>query len=228
MATPFKRSLTLLLRSYVDTQKPLHLSWTCTYCRVKHSANLLENVAGIENKVVSDDLNADIGLMTADGQLLSAVHISKNKRPIANAVAHYQTHNIDYIQVTPNDDPLTSLERPLYVGTCLNPKCEKCGGYQQEKNLLIIDSKCWKCNGGMNVAVLECSGYHGGPDRFTEDELSIARGKGAIIANSFSKTVGHSYLSNTCPHCQMLSGNHFLFDHYDAANMATITMSGFH
>jgi len=66
--------------------------------------------------------------------------------------------------------------------------------------------------------VLDCDGYHGGPDKFSETELNIARGRGASIKSNYSNIVKTAYLSNTCPACDAMTGNHYLFsDHYTSA-----------
>jgi len=212
----FKKSLTALLQKHIDTQQPLPITWRCSWCNDEHGGNLFKKATSITNNVASGDLKADIGLMTGD-KLFVAIHISKNKSPISKAVEHYRAHNIIYIQVNPGDD-LASITKPFFVGTCLNPRCKKCNGFQHEKSLLIIDSECWKCNYPMKVVVLDCDGYHGGPDKFSETELNIARGRGASIKSNYSNIVKTAYLSNTCPACDAMTGNHYLFsDHYTSA-----------
>ncbi|WP_299580473.1 hypothetical protein [Mucilaginibacter sp.] len=66
----------------------------------------------------------------------------------------------------------------------------------------------------MKVAVIDWGGYDAGPDRFSEQELATAGTKGVVIKNNHSKTVGKAYLSNTCPKCEIFTGDHFLFTDY--------------
>jgi len=213
----FKKSLTALLQSYIDDTKPLVMEWQCSFCNNRHTGNLFKKVTAIENNIVSGDMKAEIGLMTADGQLFAAIHVSKNKKPTEAAINYYRTQAIIYIQVVPDEDVLLSVQKPFYVGTCLNPKCKTCGSFQYDKSLVIIDSKCWKCHGDMKVAVLYCEYSVLGPDKFTSEELTIAREKGAIIQTNYSSVVREEYLSNTCPHCQKLTGNYYLFEHLSDA-----------
>jgi phage FluMu protein Com len=117
----------------------------------------------------------------------------------------------------PTDDQtlFDVLSKPRFVMTCLNPKCKKCGHFQQEKTLYIIDADCWKCQAPMKIAVMDYGGHDfPGPDRFSPQELEFARSKGVLIKNNYSKTVRQAYLSNTCPTCDMLTGDHFLFTDY--------------
>lgn len=70
----------------------------------------------------------------------------------------------------------------------------------------------------MKVAVLEKCGHYPGPDEFSDLEVAFARSKGVIIKSNYSKTVRSAYLSNTCPNCEMMTGNHYLFtEHYTSA-----------
>ncbi|HEY5326299.1 MAG TPA: hypothetical protein VIJ27_04815 [Mucilaginibacter sp.] len=94
--------------------------------------------------------------------------------------------------------------------------------------MVIIDSTCWKCKADMKIAVLDCSGYHPDPEAFSEDELSLARSEGVVIKSNYSKTVGRAYLSNTCPSCDTLTGNHYLFtDHFSEAMYGYLTYKRF-
>jgi len=215
----FKNSLIALLQSYIDEQKPLIMEWQCSFCQKNHAGNLFKKVIALENNKVSGELKADIGLMTVDGNLFAAIHISKNKKPTESADIQYRKQGVIYIQIAPNEDHLASIQKPFYVGACLNPKCKTCGSFQYDKSLVIVQSKCWKCSGDMKVAVLDCGGGHyPGPDDFTEAELNIARQNGAVIQSNYSKTAHKSYLSNTCPNCQAMTGDHYLFtDHFTEA-----------
>ncbi|MGF7081597.1 hypothetical protein [Mucilaginibacter sp. UYCu711] len=230
MPTPaaFKQSLYMLLQSHIDEVRPLNMDWICSFCRDGHTGNLLKKVTAIKTDVPSGDLKADIGLFTTNMQLFAAIHISKNKKVKEDTLAYYLSKDIIYIQIQPNEDyVITTIEQPFCVGTCLNPKCTKCGSFQHEKSLFIIDSECWKCDGSMKIAILSAPSYCSGPDTFTDDQLTFARSKGVIIRNNYSKTVGHSYLSNTCPHCEVLTGDHYLWEHLSEAMYGNLTYERF-
>lgn len=205
-----KRCLTLNI--------PLLFSWTCLYCHKNHTGNLLKRVRGVSS---APDCAQMIRLTAEGDDLFGVIAISKNKKLNQELADKYRVLGAVYIQVSPPSEAENvsdSLSNPSYVNTCFNPTCKTCGCFQRKRSLFIIDSFCWKCNGLMKVAVMDCDGYHLGPDRFSEEEISLARSKGAILQNNHSKTVRDSYMSNTCPRCSALTGDHYLFtDHYTEA-----------
>jgi hypothetical protein len=215
----FKQSLFAVLQEHVEQQKPFTISWHCVYCGDPHAGNLFKKA-----RSVSDVVGEPNQMILADenGQTFVVVIISKNKKPNLGIAHSFRDQGIIYLQICPpvgdEKNIVESVSNPRFVSTCLNPKCKTCGGYQSEKSLVIIDSECWKCNSKMKVAIMDCNGHYTGPEAFTGDELTFARSKGVLIKNNFSKTVGESYLSNTCPTCAALTGQHYLFtDHYTEA-----------
>jgi hypothetical protein len=217
MANTFKKSLITLLHSHLTKKNRLLVHWKCVHCRKEHEANLFQDAASLETDVLTGTWKADIGLFNDLNQLIAAIHISKNKRPITEVTAFYQKQNIIYLQLMPGDDSAPSMQHPFFVNACLIPKCETCNSFQCEKNLFIIDSSCWKCANPMKVAVVDCGSQCLGPDKFTEGEITLAREKGTFIQTNYSSVVRDSYLSNTCPSCQKLTGNHYLFEHLEDA-----------
>jgi len=229
-AASFKKTLIGLLDDYIQKQVPLAVSWECIYCGGRHTGNLFKKVRSVADGTT--DHKDEIPLQDETGQTFAVIGISKNKKPNTEIANTYRDQRIIYLQICPplngNDNILETISKPKLVGTCLNPKCKTCGGFQHEKSMVIIDSACWKCGGAMKVAVLDCQGHHPGPDGFTADELGLARSKGVLIQDNYSKTVGHSYLSNTCPSCNMLTGDHFLFtDHFCEAMYGNLTYERF-
>ena len=205
----FKIGLIEVLNDLLLQHSRFEFSWHCTYCDMYHSGDLLKKVVSIK-----DTDEQIIELLDKEEALFAVISISKNKTLNKKVAEKYQSSGTIYIQINPtgNEENITaSLTKPQFVDTCLNPKCEACGGYTQSKNMWIVDSYCWKCEQPMKVAVMDCNGYHGGPDRFSDQELALARSKGVIIQNNYSKTLEEHYLSNTCPACNNFTGDHFLF-----------------
>jgi hypothetical protein len=204
-----------ILNEHLLNRTPFPVSWNCTYCQTLHAGDLLKRVQAIDQPDAGDDL---IKLIGEAGKLFGVINISKNKTLNKKFAEHYGALDAIYIQFNPfanGANIATCLASPEFVDTCLNPKCKNCAGYKKVKSLWVIDSSCWKCKHPMKVAVLDCNGFHGGPDRFNDQELALARSKGAIIQNNYSKTIRNSYLSNTCLQCNNFAGDHFLFtDNY--------------
>lgn len=156
----------------------------------------------------------DINLLDDSGKLFAAIHISKNKNPKMELAEHYRKQEGIYIQVAPTEN----MEQPRFVNTCLNHKCKKCSGFLQDKSMLIINSESWKCNSPMKIAILDGHYYHPDPEVFTTEELAFARDQGAIIQSNYSSVRRAAYLSNTCPACGVITGDHYLFtEHYSPA-----------
>jgi len=215
----FRQALISVFEDHVAHKKPLPISWACAHCYDKHSGNLFKKVHAVA--VVDGEPNS-ISLEDENGKPFAIINISKNKKPNLELASTFQEKSIIYLQISlPVDrepDALESISKPLFVNACLNPRCKKCGGYQGTKSMVVIESKCWKCKGRMKVALMDCNGYYPGPEHFSADEIAFANSKGALIRNNYSKTAGATYMSNTCPGCEALTGQHYLFtDHYTEA-----------
>lgn len=79
--------------------------------------------------------------------------------------------------------------------------------------LCISDrTKCWRCGGIMNTAYGLVDGNPIGPDCFNNEMLTIAKKKGVIIEDRYSKTTSSNSLVNVCPHCNTFIGNFYLHD----------------
>lgn len=101
--------------------------------------------------------------------------------------------------------------------------------------LIPVNDTCWRCekpiksivglnfyNNSEEIASL-CFSTDGIPDlilKYTTNKALASFGVGAI-KNRYSKTMGGSYLSNGCCHCDAIQGDHFIqdlyFDHYYAS-----------
>jgi len=194
------------------------MEWHCDYCRKQHTGNLLKKLQSAVSSV--DDKNV-LELLGSNGDRVAVLQVSKNKRPNLDLAKQYRETGTIFIQVCPPvsfEDAIDCLSKPRHVDFCINPVCHECGNYKHEQSLVIINSSCWKCHSPMKVAVREVHHYQpAGPDEFSDKELDIARNKGVLIQTNFSKTVGDAYLSNTCPHCEAMTGNFYLTEHLSDA-----------
>ncbi|XHR97426.1 hypothetical protein ACFJIV_12670 [Mucilaginibacter sp. UC70_90] len=213
----FTAEIVSLLNRNILTNTPFQITWDCIHCKSQHTGDLLKKVQSIK----VNDIDGTLQLMDDKSKLFAVICISKNKTLNKKVADSYLPHDAIFIQIDPTGNATNitaSIQKPKHLNVCLNPICIACGQHMQQKSLLVIDSNCWKCSAPMKVAVLDCDGYYGGPDRFSPDELALARNKGAIIQTNYSKTVEDYYLSNTCPACNNFAGDHFLFtDNYCAA-----------
>lgn len=56
------------------------------------------------------------------------------------------------------------------------------------------------------------------PEELADPEVQAARKAGARLENRFSRTVGHRYLANVCPHCNQITGSFYLHDYWDLSD----------
>lgn len=84
-----------------------------------------------------------------------------------------------------------------------------------KEDLRIVRAECWNCKKEMRIAFL---GENTSPEGFGEEDIGLAKSRGVIIEERYSKTRGEAYLANICPHCDEMFGDWFLPDYwYDDA-----------
>lgn len=129
---------------------------------------------------------------------------------------------------------------------CLTPSCSTCAhpiaNEPVRYSLHVVTAPCWKCGRDMKLALWETEGgelhdYLGG-DVFgpsglrygitVEDgegpdtaELSLARTHGVVIKRQYSRTMGESYLANTCTACGSFVGANHERDYADLLSPST-------
>jgi hypothetical protein len=157
---------------------------------------LLKKVQAIKTGYIVEDRKPDLAFFNEKDELFAVLHFVKRKTVVAALNEFYKGKCICLqVKLEPGDDfssLFEKLHQPDSVSTCFNPKCPTCGEHMQKIKLWIVDSECWKCNGEMKVAAVEAGmtrySTYAGPDRFTENEIAMARSKGVIIAEHYSKT----------------------------------------
>ncbi|OQP59124.1 hypothetical protein A3860_38815 [Niastella vici] len=88
--------------------------------------------------------------------------------------------------------------------------------------MMITEGSCWKCNEPMKIAFYQKASSTFGPGTFNEHELALARSKGVIIKEQYSKLTNERYLANTCRKCGNFIGDHYLFINYAAPHIVRI------
>lgn len=225
----FKKLLADKLQQHISTQTPLQFSWLCEFCGVVHEGNLLKKIKSVKVEYNLTVCQPDIALFGEDGKVVAAVEVVVTHKPEENVIEYYHDKNIILIQINlTSDDDIENLEnkisRPDRVTTCYNPKCGKCGHYQQKKIMTIIDGPCWKCDNTMKIATISSStgglvdGYSNNlrPSAFTHEEINFAKLKGVILKSQYSKTTHDKYIANSCTKCGAFAGDFYLFTQYIA------------
>ncbi len=227
----FKTKLYKIIKKSIQTKKDLLISWDCNFCAETHSGNLLKKVRNIKKDYVYNNVNLDIAFFDDKNRLFMAINIIKSDREINkkenNIIFLYIKSDINYKDL--EHSILNKLKTPYYVDFCFSPKCKKCNSYMQKRFLKVIDSKCWKCNAPIKIAVVEILGNDNPPENFTQDDIQLAISKNVFLKKQYSKTIKRTYLANTCKTCNSFIGSHFLFTEYVApAFYGELKMNTYH
>lgn len=221
----FKNLLGDKIKQHITSQTPLPISWECKYCYDRHSGNLLKKATSVRVEHNLTICQPDIALFATDGSVFAVIEVVVTHKPEESVLKFYNENNIILIQINLTSDvDIENLDskiaNPDFVATCFNPKCKRCGQYQQKTKMTVIDGPCWKCGAKMKVAMVHgtqlSGGSHIGPDRFTKKEIEFATSKGVLIRKQYSRTVNQKYLANTCTKCGTFVGDHYLFTSYCA------------
>ena len=217
----FKNLLFQKLKTHIESSSPINFSWECNYCLHNHSGNLLKKATDVKLEHYMNVCKPDLALLDKDGKVFCVIEVVVTHKPEENVLNFYESAGIICIQITlSSDEDIYQLEEkittPTKVNTCLNPKCKVCGKYNFKRTMFIIEGSCWKCDADMKIAAIKIPGSSVGPDEFTNEEINIARSKGAILHVHYSKTTRSRYLANTCSQCGSFAGNHYLFTEFIA------------
>ncbi|MBX3352947.1 MAG: hypothetical protein KF684_08420 [Phycisphaeraceae bacterium] len=83
-------------------------------------------------------------------------------------------------------------------------------------HIVIGVTRCYRCGGAFEVAAIAGSDPEGHAcfsthiESMPEALLDAVRAQIAVYRKVFSRSVGHQYYANICPHCDALSGDFFL------------------
>jgi hypothetical protein len=214
----FANLLCQRIQNHLDNNQPLTIKWECQYCGDIHQRNLLSKTAKAEREYIYGPTRPDIALLNKEGKPLIALEVVVTHFPEDNTEEYYDAQNIALIEFhLKSDSDIDKINHPTIkpskVNRCLNPKCPTCGRYQYKKYLFIAEVRCWKCNSPMKAAITaRKEGMINGPEAFNIKELELAKLKGVVIKEKYSKTAEQKYLANTCNKCDSFYGEFFLFD----------------
>lgn len=219
----FKRLLSERIQGNLDRREPLPVRWKCSTCEKEHKGNILKKATQVNEEFSLGSCRPDIALIGEGNVAVWALEVVVTHAPEEHVVDYYRKHRIALARFDLRSD--TDLEKataqvlePDHVDQCVNPRCSKCGRFQRNVVLWIIEAGCWKCGCVMPLAIVDGGesrgGSFAGPEHFTDQELTIARAKGCLIRNNYSRTQRRSYPANTCKECGAFAGEYHLFDQY--------------
>lgn len=95
------------------------------------------------------------------------------------------------------------------------------------KSLRVVNSHCYNCSSEMKVAMVFIGYMYYGPESFDSNEILIAQKAGALLKESYSQTMEKSYLANICPSCGAFSGQFYLREHKQDADLGHSTFQDY-
>lgn len=213
----FKNKFYDYLKECIFNNECYNIDWKCQFFCERHSDNLLTNVGNVFLEKSLDVCRPDILLTDKKGKPFVAIEVVVNHEPEENVLQYYQTNNILLYQINlTSDEELKNIperaSKPDFFDYCLRPKCESCGELLNKREILIKETYCWKCDAPMLIAEGYDDGSHFYPESFNKNEIDFATSNGVFLKENYSKTRGESYLSNTCSHCGVLTGNYPLME----------------
>ena len=110
-----------------------------------------------------------------------------------------------------------------------DPRCHECGHHLRLRQITVWTTPCWNCNHSVNVTSGEKEGHELYPGEFTLKEREFAGEHGVVLKNKYSDVLQVRYLGNTCPNCDHLQGNWYIYhDQYQkfTANVAEMIHCG--
>jgi len=225
----FKTQLFQYLKESLSEERSIPFNWKCGYCSELHNGNLMKKVTNVKLEFSLGDCQPDIALLDNNQNVFAVIEVVVTHKPDKKALSYYKRHNIVVIQyILKSEQDLENLDNKLIspdtIDLCINPKCKKCGRYMHKLIMMVIEASCYRCGSEMKCATIYSpngGAVRGGsnycrPADFTDGEKALARSKGVVLKERFSKTVGYSYLANACGHCKAFVGDHYLFTNYIA------------
>ena len=96
--------------------------------------------------------------------------------------------------------------------------------YKNKSIMRIATSDCRVCGKKMKIAFAIINGGLYTPFDFSNEHVKFATDNGVMIKMQFSKTMGQSYLANTCEHCGNFVGDFFIHEYIDEPDSVELEM----
>lgn len=206
-----------ILEALTD-HRPLPMSWNCTLCFDRHEGNLVKNITAVSMERSLGSIRPDLTLLDADGSPKSIVEVVVTHKPEESVLAYVGEHGIALAEfhVASSYDLEVIEGSPALEATkttiCLRPKCNQCHDPLDTSVLHIVKTFCHVCSSIQRVAIVALGDPHPDylwPEDFSEKEVALAREHGARLKQSYSRTLGRTYLANACE-CGAFLGNFYL------------------
>lgn len=219
----FKTLLEQEIERRIKSREELTIAWKCIYCDQRHVGDLLKKASRVALEQPIDKVRPDIALIDDKGNVIAAVEVVVTHAPEDSSKEFYRLRKIALVELhLRTDEDLSDVPAKLrnadHVQLCPDRKrCLKCRHFQAPIELNIIATSCYNCRNSMKAPFItgdDSRGSHVSPDRFSRQEIAIAREHGCIIEWQYSRTLNTKYWAATCGKCRRFIGRRHLFvDH---------------
>jgi hypothetical protein len=216
----FKKMLIDLFEKYRSDNKTLVMNWICNYCYVKHSGNLLENVASIKEEYNLKVCQPDIALLDKEENVIAVIEIVVSHKPEEQVLEFYTMNNIILIQINlSSEEDLYDIEKkivdPDIVNFCLNQQCSNYKNNKITREIMVFPEICQGClrlKITSYIKVNHVFGIHNSID-FNENEIKTAESRGVNFEMRIDKKTNKKYHATICLNCKKIrrSSNKFRF-----------------
>lgn len=217
----FKTLLHQKIQKCLNQKSPLRIEWNCSNCLEIHTGNLLKKAVCVKLEHNLGTCQPDIALLDENDRVIAVIEVIVTHEPEQAALEYYEQNQIYVIRYSLKfDNDIERLDaevlKPDDINLCVNQKCKECGKNMQKKQLIIINSKCWKCYSPMKVAALQSRLRNIELSDFSKEDIELANQKGCFLKVQYSNVEKGKYVANTCRRCNRFIGNHYLFGDYVA------------
>jgi len=196
----FKLLVLQHIKNHIANKTPIGIEWECIYCHTKHTGNLLQNAADVQDEYHMDKCRADIALLGQDSKPFTVIEIVVTHKPEEAAISFYKENKIALIQIELyNEDDIDNIEarvhKPTSIDYCFNRLCPNIGDYVYIRRPVPFDKKCGFHIMRTCIAVTNhyFGSYHS--TDFTDGEIEFAMNNGVQFEG---RTI-------ICPHCKTIS-----------------------
>ncbi len=202
---------------HLDSRTPLPVAWPCGKCGKLHEANLLRKATQVRLEHDLGYCKPDVLLLTEANIPVAAIEVVVTHKPEESALAYYLEEGIALIEFEVHDGEALEMIRvgeallATRINQCISPKCKDCHMPLRENHLIIDTARCRRCERQLKVCFIQIAeNYTLGTNKFTDDQIRIARELGVCLERQYSQTLDEEYIANTCPTCRTWVGEHFL------------------
>ncbi len=216
-----KRAALKAVRDRIKRREPVRVTWKCEHCREQHTIEIGETAVKCVAEYRMSGARADIALLGPRQELLAVIEVVVTHKPTEGVRDVYKKKAALLVEMMFRDDRELAVFGeavwPVKFDGCEEERCPDCGAYLLRRTVHVVDGDCWSCKRKMPIAYVFGPLAHG-PESFLPCEIEAATAMGASLKQCYSRTVGETYLANTCQ-CGSFCGEFYIHDYWDLPDL---------